>query len=218
MLDLGQPLLGLGLTGGQVALGLLAALRQVGLELQRGLGGLGAGLLEEGVRLLALVLRVLVGLGAQLGGVALGLVDDPQTLVLRLGLAVLGVVLGLGADLLGGGLGELAVLLGGAVRLLAQVLGLLLGEAQDLLDPGAETGVRRLRLGDRRLGGLGLQVEFLDALLECADPGQGTVTVGHQLGDPLVDLGTLVPTAHQVEAVRGVTVAHGVLGFLSSNR
>lgn len=65
MLDLGEALLGLGLTGREVALRLVAALGQVGLEVRGGLGGLGAGLLEEGIRLLALLRRVLLGLGAQ---------------------------------------------------------------------------------------------------------------------------------------------------------
>jgi len=57
VLDLRETLLRLLLTGRQVALGLLAALGEVRLEVGGGLRGLGAGLLEEGVGLLALLLR-----------------------------------------------------------------------------------------------------------------------------------------------------------------
>jgi hypothetical protein len=79
VLDLREALLGLLLTRRQVALGLLAPLGEVRLEVGGGLRGLGAGLLEEGVGLLALLLRVLLGLATQLGGVALGLISTIRT-------------------------------------------------------------------------------------------------------------------------------------------
>ncbi len=209
MLDLREALLGLGLTRGQVPLGLLAALGEVRLEVGGGLCGLGAGLLEEGVRLLPLGLRVLLRLGTQLGRLALGLLDDPDALVLRLGLALGGVRLGVVAHLLGGGLGELAVLLRGAPCLLAQVLGLLLGEAEDLLHARAETRVRRLRVVDLGLGVLRLEVELFDALFQSGDAGESAVTVGDELGDTFVHLSAVVSTPHKLEAVGG-SVAHGV--------
>ncbi len=209
MLDLREALLGLLLTGGEVALGLLAALGQVGLEVGGGLRGLGPGLLEEGVRLLALGLRVLLRLGAQLGSFALGLLDDPDALVLRLGLALRRERFCVVADLLGRRLGQLAVLLGGAPGLLAQILGLFLGETQDLLDTRAETGVRRLGVGHLGLGVLRFEVELLDALFQSGDAGESAVTVGDELGDPFVHLSAVVPTPHKLEAVGG-SVAHGV--------
>ncbi|MGX1117914.1 hypothetical protein RKD37_003277 [Streptomyces ambofaciens] len=171
--------------------------------------GLGAGLLEEGVGLVALGLRVLLRLGAQLGGVALGLLDDPDALVLGLGLALGGVRLRVVAHLLGGRLGQLAVLLGRAPGLLAQVLRLFLGEPQDLLDPGTETGVRRLGVVHLGLGVLGFEVELLDALFQSGDAGESAVTVGDELGDTFVHLSAVVPTPHKLEAVGG-SVAHGV--------
>jgi hypothetical protein len=209
VLDLREALLGLGLTRGQVALGLLAALGEVRLEVGGGLGGLGTGLLEEGVRLLALGLRVLLRLPPQLRGVALGLLDDPDALVLRLGLAVRGERFRVVAHLLGRRLGELAVLLGRATGLLAQVLGLLLGEAEDLLDARAETRVRRLGVAHLGLGVLRFEMEFLDALFKGGDTGQSAVTVGDELRDAFVHLSAVVSTPHKLEAVGG-SVAHGV--------
>ncbi len=209
MLDLGEALLGLGLTGRQVALGLLAALGEVRLEVRGGLRGLGTGLLEEGVRLLALGLRVLLRLGTQLGGVTLGLLDDPQALVLGLRLAIRGVRLGVVAHLLGRRLGELTVLLGRAPGLLAQVLRLFLGEAENLLHARTETRVRRLGVGDLGLGVLRLEVELFDALFQSGDAGESAVTVGDELGDTFVHLSAVVSTPHKLEAVGG-SVAHGV--------
>jgi hypothetical protein len=209
VLDLREALLGLLLTRGQVALGLLAALGEVRLEVGGGLRGLGAGLLEEGVGLLTLGLRVLLRLGTQLGGVALGLLDDADALVLSLGLALRSERFCVVADLLGRRLGELAVLLRGAAGLLAQILGLFLGEAEDLLDTRAETGVRRLGVADGGLGVLRLEVELLDALFQSGDAGESAVTVGDELGDSFVHLSAVVPTPHKLEAVGG-SVAHGV--------
>ncbi|EGJ74662.1 putative cellulose-binding protein [Streptomyces sp. Tu6071] len=209
VLDLRETLLGLRLTRGEVALGLLAALGEIRLEVGGGLRGLGAGLLEEGVRLLALRLGVLLRLGPQVAGLALGLLDDPDALVLRLRLALGGVGLGVVAHLLRRGLGQLPVLLGGPAGLLAQVLRLFLGEPQDLLDPGAEARVRRLRVTHLRLGVLRFEVQLLDPLLQGGDAVQGAVTVGDELRDAFVHLSAVVPTPHKLEAVGG-SVAHGV--------
>lgn len=108
----------------------------------------------------------------ELRGIALGLLDNPDALVLGLGLALRSERFCVVADLLGRRLGEFAVLLGRATGLLAKVLGLLLGEAKDLLDTRAEAGVRRLGVGDLGLGVLRLEVELLDALFQGGDAGE----------------------------------------------
>lgn len=92
------------------------------------------------------------------------------------------------------------MLLGSATGLLAQVLGLLLGEAENLLDTGAETGVRRLGVVYLGLGVLRFEVQLLDALFQRGDPGQGTITVGDELGDAVVHLTAVVATSHELEA------------------
>ncbi len=138
--------------------------------------------------------------------------DDPDALVLRLGLALRSERFCVVTDLLGSGLREFAVLLGRAPCLLAQVLGLFLGEAEDLLDPRAETGVRRLRVADLGLGVLRFEVELLDALFESGDTGQSAVTVGDELRDAFVHLSAVVPTPHKLEAVGEVSL----MGFLSN--
>ena len=141
---------------------------------------------------------------------ALGLLDDPDALVLGLGLALGSERLGVVAHLLGRRLGELTVLLGGATGLLAQVLRLLLGEAEDLLDTRTESRVRRLRVVDLGLGVLRLEVELLDALFQRGDSGKSAVTIGDELGNAVVHLTAVVPTPHELEAEGGGSVAHGV--------
>lgn len=211
VLDLGETLLGLGLTGREVALRLLAPLGEVRLEVGGGLRGLGAGL-EEGVRL-ALLLGVLLGVGAERVRLALRLLDDADALVLGLRLALGREGLRVVAHLLGGRLGQLAVLLGGAAGLLTQVLGLLLGEAEDLLDTCTEPGVRRLGVVHLGLGVLRFEVQFLDALFQRRDARQGTVTVGDELGDAVVHLTAVVTTSHELEAEGE---EGSLMGFLSN--
>ncbi len=76
----------------------------------------------------------------------------------------------------------------------------------------AQAGVRRLRVVHLGLGVLRLEVEFLDALFQSSDSSKSAVTVGDELGDSFVHLSAVVPTPHKLEAVGEVSL----MGFLSN--
>ncbi|WP_418606111.1 hypothetical protein [Georgenia sp. SUBG003] len=134
----------------EVVLGLLAALRQRGLEVRGRLRGAGALLLEDRLGLLAPHGGVVRGLVEDVVGLAAGVLEGAGRVGLGGTAGLRGVALGLRAqtlDLLRGLPAPLLDLRPGG---LPQLLGLLLGQLEDGADPGAEVRPRRLRRGPRR--------------------------------------------------------------------
>src|SRR5262245_62900269 len=199
-----MPLGGL-LADREVAFGLVAALGQAGLELGRGLRGLGPGRLEDPLGLVALGGRLVGRLGSHLGGLLAGLLKQLRGLLAGLLAAGSGVLVGLGPDLAGRRFGCLAVLLGAGLSLDLEVLGFLLGEPEDLLYSGAKAGIARL--GVVLLGVLQLEVQLLQAPLESADPLGGGGAFRVEPAEVIVHLLALVLAQHDVAGLVGGSVS-----------
>ena len=211
-LELGEPLPGVLHLGGEVLLRRGPAPGQGGLEVGGGLGGLGALLLEDRLRLLEPGGRVALGRVEPVVGPSAGVLEHARGLGLGVGPGLLGVLVGVAAlarDLVGD-LAALVVEQGAAA--VEQVARLVLGEAEDLGDPLAEVLERR-RAGLRaaRVGGLAaLLLEHADALGELVGVRAGLLGLLRQLLHALVDLRGLVAAQDDTE-LGGV--GHGCVSF-----